>query len=69
MALRSSTRTLALIEQYKESDYGSQFETPMYSIFEATIGNPIIKQLLGWDDFDYIANNAVNLERFFSWIS
>ena len=30
-ALRRSIRTLSLIQQYKESDYGDQFQTPMYS--------------------------------------
>lgn len=68
-ALRRSTRTLALIEQYKDSDYGDQFQTPMYSIFEAAIGNPSIKDWIGWDDEHYTAMNKINAERFFSWIS
>ena len=67
--LRRSIRTLSLIKQYKESDYGDQFQTPMYSIFEAAIGNPNMKQWLGWDDNDYVANKTFNTERFFSWIS
>ncbi len=67
--LRRSVRSLAFIKQYRESDYGDQFQTPMYSIFEAAIGNPAMKQWLGWDDNDYSANKYVNVERFFSWIS
>ena len=67
--LRRSTRTLSFIEQYKESDFGDQFKTDMYSIFEATISNPSMKQWLNWNDDEYSAENEVNVERFFSWIS
>lgn len=67
--LRRSVRTLALIKQYQKSDFGDQFQTPMYSIFEAAIGNPTMKQWFGWDDNDYRATNVVNAERFFSWVS
>lgn len=68
-ALRRSIRTLSFIQQYKESDYGDQFLTPMYSIFEAVIGNPVMKEWIGWDDEEYSATKAINVERLFSWIS
>jgi len=68
-ALRRSIRALAFIKQYKDSDFGDQFQTPMYSIFEAAIGNPAIKEWLGWDDYEYYSTNNANKERFFSWIS
>lgn len=67
--LRKSLRTLALIKQYKKSDYGDQFKTDMYSIFEAVIGNPAMKQWIGWDDNLYTAINIESMNRFFSWIS
>ncbi|HYD22560.1 MAG TPA: AAA family ATPase [Flavipsychrobacter sp.] len=67
--LRKSVRALSLIEQYKASDFGDQFKTDMYSIFESVIGNPVIKQWLGWSDDDYYAYNDNNLQRFFTWIS
>jgi AAA15 family ATPase/GTPase len=67
--LRRSTRTLALIEQYKQSDFGDQFETNMYSLFEEVIRNPAMKEWIGWDDVEYTANNKENIERFYSWIS
>ncbi|HRF56474.1 MAG TPA: hypothetical protein PLV58_03665, partial [Campylobacterales bacterium] len=35
--LRQALRTLALIEQYKQSDYGDQFENDKYSIFEEIV--------------------------------
>ncbi|MEI6901157.1 MAG: AAA family ATPase, partial [Bacteroidota bacterium] len=68
-ALRRSIRTLSFIQQYRESDYGDQFQTPMYSIFEAVVGTPAMKEWIGWDDDEYYATNAINVERFFTWIS
>lgn len=68
-ALRRSRRTFALIQDYKESDYGDQFISSMYSIFEAIISNPSMKQWIDWDDYLGNAKNQVNLERFYSWIS
>jgi AAA15 family ATPase/GTPase len=68
-ALRRNTRTLSLIQQYKMSDYGDQFKTEMYSIFEKVIGTPPIRSWIGWDNEDYTAYNEVNLDRLFSWIS
>ncbi|WP_342328066.1 AAA family ATPase [Pedobacter sp. FW305-3-2-15-E-R2A2] len=68
-ALRRSIRTLSLIKQYKESDYGDQFLPPMYTIFETVVGSPIMKEWIGWDDEEYRATKDANVERFFSWIS
>lgn len=68
-ALRRSNRTLALIKDYKSSDYGDQFASSMYSIFEAVISNPTMKTWLRWDDFSLVAHKRENLERFYSWIS
>jgi AAA15 family ATPase/GTPase len=68
-ALRRSLRTLSFIQQYKESDFGDQFQTNMYSLFETVIGTPAMKQWIGWDDDEYIAHSKVNAERFFSWVS
>jgi AAA15 family ATPase/GTPase len=67
--LRRNVRTLSLIEQYKASDFGDQFKAEKYSIFESIIGSPLIRNWIGWDDNDYEANNEINLERIFSWIS
>lgn len=44
--LRRSMRTLSLIERYKNSDYGDQFQTDRYSIFEEIIKNTALKT--GW---------------------
>jgi AAA15 family ATPase/GTPase len=67
--LRKNLRALSFIEQYKESDYGEQFKTEMYSIFESVIASSAMKTWLEWDDYEYKAKNHDNLERFFSWIS
>jgi len=68
-ALRRSRRSLALINRYKNSDYGNQFESSMYSIFEEIITRTEIKNWLDWDDTEMRPNNSVNEERIFSWIS
>lgn len=67
--LRRNLRTLALIEQYKQSDFGDQFKPEMYSIFEAVISKISMKLWIGWDESRHYANNLENLSRFFSWIS
>src|SRR5690606_3796906 len=46
--LRRSRRTLSLIQQYKESDYGDQFEPNKYTIFETIVGSTTMKDWLGW---------------------
>lgn len=68
-SLRRSRRTFALIQNYKRSDYGDQFTAPMYSIFESVISNPKMKAWIKWNDWEYIAENIENLDRFYSWIS
>ncbi|MBL0702624.1 MAG: AAA family ATPase, partial [Sulfurospirillum sp.] len=67
--LRSSQRAYCLIAKYKQSDYGDQFESDNYSLFEEIVKKPNIKEWLEWDDDYYEANNQNNLERLFSWIS
>ena len=67
--LRRSIRTLNLIKMYKDSDYGDQFKSNMYTIFQSVISNTNIKNWLGWNDNKYTVNNRTNLERLFNWIS
>lgn len=67
--LRRNVRTLSLIEQYKDSDFGDQFKAEKYSIFESVIGSPVMRTWIGWDDNNYAAYNEINLERLFGWIS
>ncbi|EIN0568267.1 AAA family ATPase [Salmonella enterica subsp. enterica] len=67
--LRSMLRVFNLIQSYKLSEYSEQFSPSMVGIFEETMKKPIIKNWLGWNDSGYFAENKLNLERFFSWIS
>ncbi|KIM12133.1 MAG: hypothetical protein KU38_04295 [Sulfurovum sp. FS08-3] len=67
--LRNSQRAYHLILAYKKSDFGDQFESENYSIFEEITKRPNIKEWLEWDDDSYQALNKNNLHRLFSWIS
>lgn len=67
--VNSTIQTLELIDYYKKSDYGDQFESEKYSIFREIIRNRKIKSWLGWDPEDRKALKTDNLERLFSWIS
>lgn len=67
--LRNSQRAYHFILQYKESDFGDQFKSEKYAIFEETTKKPTIKSWLGWDEDDYRAKSSSNVDRFFKWIS
>lgn len=67
--LRNSQRAYHLINSYKESDYGDQFVSNMYSIFEEVMKRPVFRNWLDWDDDTYISQNKVNEQRLFSWLS
>ncbi|WP_020534909.1 AAA family ATPase [Lewinella cohaerens] len=68
-SLRRNLRVLALIDRYKESDYGDQFQANKYSIFEEVVKKVEMKSWLEWNDDTYQAENKVNEEKLFSWIS
>lgn len=67
--LRRSIRTLALVDRYKQCDYGDQFQTDKYSIFEEIIKNTAIKHWLEWDDDSMSPFRKDREDRLFSWIS
>lgn len=67
--IRKSLRALDLIDLYKTSDYGDQFETKMYAVFEETVNKPSIRSWFDWDADEDKPTNTANLQRFFSWIS
>ena len=68
-SLRRSLRTLALIKKYKLSDYGDQFQTNKYAIFQEIVTRVEMKSWLNWNEVIYQADNIVNEEKLFSWIS
>jgi len=67
--LRSSQRAYHLIIQYRNSDFGDQFESKDYSFFVEIMKRPKIKDWLDWDEQGYICNNTTNMQRLFSWFS
>ncbi|MBJ2174393.1 ATP-binding protein [Aureibaculum sp. A20] len=69
LKLRKSLRALKLIDLYKNSDYGDQFSTPMYAIFEETVNKPNIREWLEWDTINDSPISNYRLDRFFTWIS
>lgn len=67
--LRRNLRALALIEQYKDSDYGDQFSVSLFPIFREIITYVSLKQWLAWDDVIWYAKNSKNVESLFSLLS
>lgn len=67
--LRAMVRVYNLVDSYKKSDFGDQFNPSMYGIFEEIIKKPVIRTWLEWDDDGYCAKNITNLDRLFSWFS
>lgn len=67
--LRNSQRAYHLINAYKKSDYGDQFTSDMFSIFEEMTKGPVLREWLEWEEDTYTSKNKTNEERFFSWIS
>jgi AAA15 family ATPase/GTPase len=69
LKLRSTQRAYHLIQQYRQSDYGDQFESDMYYSFVEISKSPSIKAWIEWSDEKYKAKNQDNVLRLFSWIS
>ena len=64
-----SVRTLALVDEYKKSDYGDQFQADKYTLFREILGRPTIRKWLDWDDATRTASNQSNLDSLFRWMS
>ena len=64
-----SVRTLALVEAYKESDYGDQFQSDQYNLFREVLKSPSMRDWLSWDDATHAATRQDNLDRLFHWMS
>ena len=67
--LRRSLRALSLVEQYRKSDYGDQFNEGKFPIFREAVRNQALKEWLGWDETNFQAKDVQNIEMFFSWLS
>lgn len=64
-----SVRTLALVDAYKQSDYGTLFESSQYNLFREVLRSVEIRTWLGWDHQALAASNQANLQKLFSWMS
>ena len=64
-----SVRTLALVDAYRASDYGDQFQSEKYNLFREVLKSEAMCDWLGWDNETRAASNRSNLDRLFSWMS
>ena len=64
-----SVRTLALVNAYKDSDYGDQLQSEQYNLFREVLKSEAMRTWLGWDHTALAASNQSNLNRLFSWMS
>ena len=64
-----SVRTLALVNAYKDSDYGDQLQSDQYNLFREVLNSATIREWLGWDHTALKASRQPNLDRLFSWMS
>ncbi|CAM2069096.1 AAA family ATPase [Sulfidibacter corallicola] len=67
--LRRSLRALSLCAQYRDSDYGDQFQESLFSIFREAVRLQKLKEWLEWDDRTYKANNEEHRNLLFSLMS
>ena len=64
-----SVRTLALVNAYKDSDYGDQMQSEQYSLFREVLNSEAMRIWIGWDHTTMEASHQSNLNRLFSWMS
>ena len=64
-----SVRTLALVNAYKDSDYGDQLQSEQYNLFREVLKSEPMRAWLGWDHTALAASSQSNLNRLFSWMS
>ena len=64
-----SVRTLALVDAYRTSDYGDQFQSEKYNLFREVLKSEAMRDWLGWDHETRTASNRSNVDRLFSWMS
>jgi AAA15 family ATPase/GTPase len=69
IALNRSLRALSFANQYKESDYGDQFDVGKFPMFREVVRNASVKEWIGWDDYQYVAKDKDNMSILFSWLS
>ena len=64
-----SVQTLALVDAYKDSDYGDQLQSEQYNLFREVLKSEAMRTWIDWDHAALAASNQSNLNRLFSWMS
>jgi hypothetical protein len=58
----------ALTQMTDDEEYGEFVSPEMYPIFHETIGQPIVREWLGWSQQEREFTNVPNREHFYSWL-
>lgn len=64
-----SIRTLALVDAYKDSEYSDQFHSDQFNLFREILSSAPIREWLRWNQNTCKAEDTINLERIFRWMS
>lgn len=69
VAVGTFIRTVSLINQYRESDYGDQFVESMFPLFKEIVQNRKLREYVGWNESALRAESESNVSTIFSLIS
>lgn len=59
----------ALSQMIEDEEYGDSVSSDMYPIFHETVGQPIVREWLGWAQQEKQFKNDNNRELFYSWLT
>lgn len=59
----------ALTQMMEDEEYGEFVSPEMYPIFHETIGQPIVREWLGWSQTERVFDNEGHRTLFYSWLT
>ncbi|MCS5509858.1 hypothetical protein NY546_11175 [Curtobacterium flaccumfaciens pv. flaccumfaciens] len=59
----------ALTQMLEDEEYGESVTPEMYPIFHETIGQPIVREWLGWSQSNRRLTNESNRQLFYDWLT
>lgn len=59
----------ALRQMQNDDDWGDSVTQEMYPLFHEAVGQPIVREWLGWDSTESLFSEDRNRELFYSWIA
>lgn len=59
----------ALTQMMDDEEYGENVTPEMYPIFHETVGQPIVREWLGWSQTDRAFQNQDTRELFYGWLT